>query len=120
VDRRTRRTLLVLALLLGISFGLASEPDTGVPPGAGPPDIYDLVIGATHATPLPSDPGVSHILSVMGLAVAVAVGAGLVLVARAMVEATRWRAALLAPDDGRRRSVFRSPARARRGPPAQL
>lgn len=118
MDRRTKCTLSVLALLLGISFGLACRPDTGAQAGAGPPDAYDLVFGANHAMPLPSDLGVSHLLTVVVVVAAVGVGAGLAVTAT--VEAPQWRAALLPPDDSRRSSVFRSPTRARRGPPTQL
>lgn len=108
----TRRTLLVLALVLGISFGLAFEPDSGTQASVGPPDVHGLVLGANHAKPLPAAAPMRQLLSLLGIGMAVA------LVTVALWRAP-WRPARAPADDARHRSVFRSPVRARRGPPAR-
>lgn len=107
----TRRTLLVLALVLGISFGLAFEPDSGTQASVGPPDVHGLMVGANHAKPLPSAP-MRQLLSLLGIGMAVA------LVAVALCRSP-WRPARAPADDIRHRSVFRTSVRARRGPPAR-
>jgi hypothetical protein len=108
----TKRTVVVLALLLGLSFGLAFEPDSGTQAGVGPPDVHGLVLGANHAKPLPNVPSVADLLGLLGLGVAT-------FLALALAAPVVGQAAPRAERDGdRHRSVFRSPARARRGPPA--
>jgi hypothetical protein len=108
----TMRTLLVLALVLGISFGLAFEPDSGTQAGVGPPDVHGLVLGANHAKPLPTVAPMRQLLCLLGIGVAAA------LVAAALCR-TPWRPVRAVVDDVRHRSVFRSSVRARRGPPAR-
>jgi hypothetical protein len=107
----TRRTLLVLALLLGITFGLAFEPDSGTQASVGAPDVHGLVLGANHAKPLPQVASVRQLLSIAGIGLAMAL-------AVLIVADPRWAVATQVSADRRHRSVFRSPARARRGPPA--
>lgn len=107
------RLLLAFALLVGIVVGLAAEPDSGTQASVGAPDVHGLVLGANHAKPLPNIISVGEMLGLLGLFTAT-------LVALALL-ANRPERRLVPVEDGTwHRSVFRSLARARRGPPHVL
>jgi hypothetical protein len=106
------RAFLVIALLVGIVIGLAAEPDSGTQASLGAPDIHGLVLGANHGKPLPTVTTVADLLGLLGL------GTATLLTLALVAAADRLPSPLVSHDDGaRHRSVFRSPTRARRGPP---
>jgi hypothetical protein len=106
------RLLLAFALLVGIVVGLAAEPDSGTQASVGAPDVHGLVLGANHAKPLPTIISVAEMLGLLGLFTATLVGLALL---------ANPERRLVPVDDGPwHRSVFRSLARARRGPPHVL
>lgn len=107
----TRRVVVGIALLVGLLVNLAYQPDVGTAADLHSAGLTDPIVGTNHAKPLPRIVTVTDVLRV-------SVPALLVMVLLAQL---CWAPlARVARDEGRRRSVFRSPVRARRGPPAPV
>lgn len=107
----TRRVVVGIALLVGLLVNLAYQPDVGTAADLHSAGLTDPIVGTNHAKPLPRIVTVTDVLPTTVTALLV-----MVLLAQLC-----WAPlARVVGDDGRRRSVFRSPVRARRGPPAPV
>jgi hypothetical protein len=108
----TRRVVLVgFVLLAGLLVNLAYQPDVGTAADLHSAGLTDPIVGTNHAKPLPRIVTVADVLptSVTGLFVLVS-----------LTPLCRVALGCTVRDGGRHRSVFRSPVRARRGPPAPV
>jgi hypothetical protein len=107
--RMARRAVVGIVLLVGLLLGLAYQPDVGTAADLNSANLTDHVVGRNHAKPLPRVVRVTDV-------VRATVSALLVLV---MLVQLGWVSFVRSErHDHRHRSVFRSPAGARRGPPA--
>jgi hypothetical protein len=107
----TRRVVVGFVLLVGLLVNLAYQPDVGTAAHLNSAGLTDPIVGTNHAKPLPRVVTVADVLPTSVTALLL-----LVLLAQLC-----WAPfALVVRDEDRRRSVFRSLVRARRGPPAPV
>jgi hypothetical protein len=106
-----RRLIFVASalVLVGLLVNLAYQPDVGTAADLHSAGLTDPLVGTNHAKPLPRVVTVAEVLRVL-------LGQLLVLVLVAQLCWVVFEDAVR--EDRRRRSVFRSLVRARRGPPA--
>jgi hypothetical protein len=103
------RQAVVAMVLVAVLLGLTYQPDIGTAADLNSVNVTDQVVGPNHAKPLPRVVTVVDILrTTTGVLVTLVLLAQLCWVAFTRV----------APSAHRHRSVFRSPVRVRRGPPA--